>query len=135
MLLRSLLKLLQEQAVDYTPFFRALSRYDGDPAPLEGFFLLPSALHAWLETYDTRLQEETRGAEARHAAMLATNPKYVLKNYMLQEAIDRAEAGDPSGIETLLRLAREPYGEHPDCERYAGATPQQFRSIRLSCSS
>ena len=135
LLIRSLLELLQEQAVDYTPFFRALSRYDGDAAPLGGLFLLPSALHAWLKEYDARLQEETRSPEERRAQMLLTNPKYVLKNYMLQEAIDRAEGGDASGIGLLLKLARDPYGEHPECERYAAPTPMQFRSIQLSCSS
>jgi uncharacterized protein YdiU (UPF0061 family) len=134
-LIRSLLALLQEQAVDYTPFFRALSRYDGDASALEDLFLLPSALHGWLEAYDDRLREEARSTEERRAAMLRTNPKYVLKNYMLQEAIEKAENGDPSGIETLLQLARKPYSEHPPCERYAAPTPREYKNIQLSCSS
>jgi uncharacterized protein YdiU (UPF0061 family) len=134
-LVRSLLKLLQEQAVDYTPFFRTLSRYDGNASAMEDLFLLPSALHDWLKAYDARLRKETRSTGERREAMLRTNPKYVLKNYMLQEAIAQADSGDATGIERLLRLARDPYGEHPECERYAAPTPPDHKNIQLSCSS
>jgi len=135
LLIRGLLKVLQEQAIDYTPFFRALSRYDGDTAALDALCLLPSQLHGWLKEYDARLEREGSDVTIRHKAMQRTNPKYVLKNYMLQEAIEQAERGDASGIETLLKLARDPYGEHPGCERYAGPTPEAHRNLCLSCSS
>ena len=135
LLIRSLLKLLQEQRVDYTAFFRALSQYDGKSAELEHLFLLPSALHTWLETYDARLKREAYDPLQRHADMLRTNPKYILKNYMLQEAIAQAETGDVTGINTLLKLAKDPYGEHPEYEDFARSTPAEQRNIKLSCSS
>ena len=79
-------------------------------------------------------KEETSVSE-RHKQMLATNPKYVLKNYMLQYAIDKANRGDYSGVEELLRLARAPFDEHPEMESYAGASPKSVKNLKLSCSS
>ena len=67
--------------------------------------------------------------------MLATNPKYVLKNYMLQYAIDKANRGDYSGVEELLTLARAPFDEHPEMESFAGVSPKSVKNLKLSCSS
>jgi uncharacterized protein YdiU (UPF0061 family) len=67
--------------------------------------------------------------------MLETNPKYVLKNYMLQEAIDAAEEGDYSIIDDLFNIAQNPYAEHENFERWAEATPDEFKNKKLSCSS
>ena len=67
--------------------------------------------------------------------MLKTNPKYVLKNYMLQEAIDVAEKGDYALVEDLFKIAHDPYSEHEKLERWAGATPGEFKNNKLSCSS
>jgi len=92
-------------------------------------------LREWLEEYDERLKRETRSIQARQEAMLRTNPKYVLKNYMLQEAIEKAEAFDNSGVEALLQIARNPYDELPQFERYAKATPHEHKNLKLSCSS
>jgi len=67
--------------------------------------------------------------------MLSTNPKYVLKNYMLQEAITLAEKGDFSMIEQLLYIAEHPFDELPEFERFAKETPEEHKNICLSCSS
>jgi len=67
--------------------------------------------------------------------MLATNPKYVLKNYMLQYAIDKAQRGDHSGVEELLRLARSPFDEHPELESFAKPSLKSVKNLKLSCSS
>jgi uncharacterized protein YdiU (UPF0061 family) len=67
--------------------------------------------------------------------MLLTNPKYILKNYMLQEAIESAQKGDFSMVETLLHIAQNPYDEMPEYEKYAGETPEIYKNIGLSCSS
>ena len=67
--------------------------------------------------------------------MLQVNPKYVLKNYMLQEAITAAQNGDFSMVDQLFTLAQSPYEEHPEFERWAGATPDELKNKKLSCSS
>jgi len=134
-LMTKLFALLQEQRCDYTYFFRTLSHYDGDRAALHACVLIKKSLDAWLDLYDARLTQETRSTKERLKAMQQTNPKYVLKNYMLQEAIDKANAGDFSGVEDLMVLAKEPFSEHPEFAAYAKDTPIKHKNLKLSCSS
>jgi uncharacterized protein YdiU (UPF0061 family) len=134
-LFRSLLDVMENGRIDMTPFFRTLSRYDGNRIPLLSLTLSPEPLELWLDRYDARLSLNTSSPLQRHERMLRINPKYVLKNYILQEAIDSAEREDFSLLNDLLRIARAPYDEHEGYERYAAPTPPRFKNLKLSCSS
>lgn len=134
-LFRSLFSVMENGRIDMTPFFRTLSRYNGNKEPLCALTLAPNQLNEWLERYDERLRLNTSSADTRHATMLRTNPKYVLKNYILQEAIEAAEKNDFTLVNDLLTLAQSPYDEHPAFERYANSTPNQYKNLKLSCSS
>jgi len=134
-LITELVGTLQDAYVDHTIFFRTLSHYDGDRAPLYDIAMNPVVVDNWLKLYDVRLEQETRTQEQRKAFMLKTNPKYILKNYMLQEAIVLAEDGDHSMVESLLQIAKNPYDELPEFERFAQETPEEHKNIGLSCSS
>ena len=120
-LISELLKLLEVNQVDYTPFFWKLSCGVMD----EKYF------NEWYERYTQRVEL----IDERLTFMKKINPKYVLKNYMLQEAIDRAEQGDYALVNGLLNIAQNPYGEHKEYERYAQPTPKEFGNISCSCSS
>jgi uncharacterized protein YdiU (UPF0061 family) len=133
--LRWLFGIMQQEGIDYNSFFRKLSHYDGDKTVLLEFCELQEPLSEWLEHYDKRLAKEESTTEDRHKQMLATNPKYVLKNYMLQYAIDKADRGDYSGVEALLVLARAPFDEHPEWESFAEVSPKSVKNLKLSCSS
>ena len=135
LLIRSCLKVLQESAVDYTAFFRQLSCYQGDPSIFKKLQIKSSSLHSWLKVYENRLQKETTSPEQRETKMSATNPKYVLKNYMLQEAVEGLEKGDRSVFDILKVLLRSPYDEHKKHEHYAQSTAKNKRNLQLSCSS
>lgn len=134
-LITNLIGTLQDAYVDYTLFFRTLSRYNGERMPLFELAMNPIPLEHWLNLYDTRLQHEPTPQPKRQEAMLKINPKYVLKNYMLQQAIDKAKLGDFSMVQTLLHIASHPYDELPEFEHYAGETPEVYKNITLSCSS
>ncbi len=132
---KHLLGTLQTLSVDYTLFFRTLSRYNGDRTSLLKLGLYHQPMNDWLDVYDKRLKEESVPFIDRSMQMLKTNPKYVLKNYMLQEAIDKAQKGDFSVVDDLFQIAQDPYSEHPQFERWAGVTPEEFKNRKLSCSS
>ncbi len=134
-LLAHLFGMLQGLNIDYTLFFRTLSYYDIDRTALLKLGLYHTPMNDWLDSYDKRLKENSSSTEERQAKMLKSNPKYVLKNYMLQEAIDAANGGDFTLVDALFAIAQSPYDEHEQYERWAGATPDVFKNKKLSCSS
>jgi uncharacterized protein YdiU (UPF0061 family) len=67
--------------------------------------------------------------------MKTVNPKYIIKNYMLQDAIDNASKGDFTLVDALLEIAQNPFDEHKAFEHYAKPTPMAFANLKLSCSS
>jgi len=127
--------MLESLHVDYTLFMRTLSDYEyrGDRAELLATGMYHEPMNTWLDRYDKRIQYIDK--TERKKQMLENNPKYVLKNYMLQEAIDAAEQGDFSMVSSLFDIAQHPFDEHPEFERWAGATPAEFKNQKLSCSS
>lgn len=133
--IEQMLGMLHSLHVDYTLFFRTLSSYNGEREELLKLALLHTPMHEWLDEYDGYLKDNATSQEERHHRMKKINPKYVLKNYMLQEAIEEAEKGSFELVEALFTIAQNPYDEHHAFEHWAGATPDVFKNQKLSCSS
>ena len=93
----------------------------------------------WLTHYLERLKEDGMDRNERIETMNRANPKYVLRNYMAQLAIERAEQGDTSIVQELLDLLKSPYTEQPDKDIYYAPRPDWARTktgcSQLSCSS
>ena len=148
-LIRDLHAAMHAAEVDMTLWFRALKDFDHDARMLalfeHAFYdiakrdTLAPQFEDWLQRYATRLYDDPLPAADRREKMRLANPKYVLRNYLAQQVIDRAEAGDIAGISELLDVMRRPYDEQPDNERFAEKRPDWARDragcSMLSCSS
>ncbi|HET6430960.1 protein adenylyltransferase SelO [Dyella sp.] len=149
--LHAQLRSLMERAqVDMTLFYRALMDFDpAQPAPtaaMEEAFYEPALreqfdleLRDWLMHYAQRLASDESPVAQRRERMRLVNPRYVLRNYLAQEAIDLATSGDLSGVQALQEVMRHPYDDQPGRERFAAKRPawakQKAGCSMLSCSS
>ena len=141
--------LLHAAEVDMTLWYRALSKLDPSApslAPFDDAFYdagkraaHEDALRDWLQRYAACVATEARSMQDRRAAMDAVNPRYVLRNYLAQQVIDRAESGDAAGIAELLDVLRRPYDDQPGRDAFAARRPDWARDragcSMLSCSS
>ncbi|QOY54935.1 YdiU family protein [Candidatus Sulfurimonas marisnigri] len=134
-LFKWMLRALGASPIDYTKFFRLFSRYNGDKTDILELVELQKPMSEWLDAYDKRLEKENLSNENRHKQMLDVNPKYILKNHILQEAIEKAQMHDFSMIEELLTVALSPFEEHSELEYLSKSAPAQSKNLKLSCSS
>ena len=139
-LLRELFKVMQRNRADCTNFFRALGGFKQEATErndaLRDKFINPADFDDWAALYRERLSAEGSVDEERAGRMNGVNPKYVLRNYLAQEAITQAtEARDYTEIDRLLELLRDPFAEQPAMERYAAPPPQWGKELVVSCSS
>jgi len=157
-LLEELLRVLQVVETDMTIFFRKLAdvpaerqwleKPDADLiAPLLDAYYTPAELTterlrpiaSWLRRYLARTIDTGLSPAQRRQRMHSVNPKYVLRNYLAQLAIDEIEQGDTGKLRRLLEVLRQPYAEQPEHEELAQKRPDWARDrpgcSMLSCSS
>jgi len=137
---KQLLDLMAEDKVDYTILFRQLSQFSTiEPQynnPLREQFIQRDAFDEWAKQYAARLKHEPTSDAKRATAMNKVNPKYILRNYMAEAAIRKAEdEKDYSEIDRLLELLRKPFDEQSENEHYAALPPDWAQKISVSCSS
>jgi uncharacterized protein YdiU (UPF0061 family) len=135
--IEGILKLLAADKVDFTIFWRRLSHWVADPAAaadsVRDLFLDRAGFDAWVLSYSELLAQNPRSLAAD--LMLKTNPKYVLRNHLGEQAIQAARQKDFSVVADLLKVLEAPYDEHPDFEAWAGFPPDWAAQISISCSS
>ena len=134
-LIDGILALLAQNGVDYTIFWRRLSHAvaQGDFEPVRDLFADRTAFDEWLLSYSELLALDSKGPEAD--LMLNSNPKFVMRNHLGEQAIRAAKLGDFSEVTTLQRLLERPFDEHPGHDAYAAFPPDWASSIEISCSS
>ncbi len=138
-LIQDLLALMHLHHVDYTSFFRTLGLFQVGSAlpnePLRDFFLDRESFDQWACRYENRLREEGSRDDDRLVRMNRVNPKYVLRNYLAQTAIEKAQQKDYSEIDRLLTLLQNPYSDQPGMDAYAAPPPNWGKHLSVSCSS
>lgn len=152
LLIQNLEDNLQLTETDMTIFFRNLSAFSTEKAS-EGLKVVKDSFYAidevfgvveekwntWFDSYAKRLKEEEVNSDDRKKQMNGVNPKYVLRNYMSQLAIDAADKGDYKLIDDLFQLLKNPYDEQSENEKWFAKRPEWARNkvgcSMLSCSS
>lgn len=123
-LILDMLTHMQLNRIDYTKFLSDLSFGKIDER-------MPNE---WIERYVKRLEEEGAQEQERMAQMQKLNPRYVLKNYILNDVIEKVQEGEHQYVDLLLQIARNPYEHHEEYESYI-CNVKKESNIRCSCSS
>ena len=153
-LINDLLEMMSQVETDMTLFYRCLAEFPIEKKEsskdldlfLSSFYKeeeltgpFRTTLNDWLDRYRNRLKKTELPDHERKKEMNRINPKYVFRNYLAQQAIDKAEAGNFSMIGELLEVLRKPYDEQPDKHQFAEKRPEWARNrpgcSMLSCSS
>jgi uncharacterized protein YdiU (UPF0061 family) len=138
-LIDGLFTIMQAGHVDFTLLFRRLGDLKLDAmeqdGPLRDLFIDRAAFDEWAVRYRERLRAEASVDAERRAAMNRVNPKYILRNYLAQQAIERAQNGDYAGVRELLAVLEQPFDEQPGHEAYAALPPDWAAHLEVSCSS
>jgi uncharacterized protein YdiU (UPF0061 family) len=138
-LIERLLQAMHDSKVDFTNFFRQLSRVrqgqETQTITLRDHFLDRELIDQWFADYINRLKSENCSDEERQIAMNLVNPKFVLRNHLAQVAIEKAKQRDFSEIQTLLKILSNPYDEQVEFDAYALPPPPDLERIEVSCSS
>jgi len=155
-LCRGVESLLSEIETDMTIFYRLLASFPLKNAEMNSihlkehfapcFYQLDQVndeylekLTSWIQQYKDRFLAENGDDKSRALKMNKVNPKFVLRNYLSQQAIDKAEMGDFSEIHRLHAILKKPYNEQPEFEEYASKRPDWAKNkvgcSMLSCSS
>ncbi len=132
-LIEQLLGLLSSNRVDYTFFWRRFCDFRSQPEAVRELFADRAAFDDWAMRYRTRCA----GLDAvqQRQAMRAVNPRFILRNYLAEQAIAAAKQGDFMPLRRLLTVLRSPFEDHPDHQELAQLPPDWAASIEISCSS
>ncbi|MFN0184536.1 MAG: protein adenylyltransferase SelO family protein, partial [Aquabacterium sp.] len=136
-----LLKRMAADRVDFTIAWRRLCGWRSGPTDhpdrraMRDLFMNREAFDAWASRYDTRLAAEGSQDAERGPRMRRTNPNVVLRNHMADVAIQRAQAGDFTEVDRLMKILSRPYDEQPEHSADAGFPPDWAQKLEVSCSS
>ncbi|MCX4026423.1 protein adenylyltransferase SelO [Spartinivicinus marinus] len=137
-LVQQLFTLMQKNSVDYTLFFRQLCDFipNQQNSSIRDLFIDRDGFDNWAKQYSQRLAQQADSQTNRSQQMKSVNPKYILRNYLAQQAIDKAtKQQDFSEVNQLLNLLKKPFAEQPDREHYAKPPPEWGKKLTISCSS
>lgn len=136
-LMNATLNMLSSNALDYTSFMRDLATItcDNNVDIWRNQCKDLSSFDDWFLNYRQRIRIENKDQQQRLNDMLACNPRFVLRNYLAQNAIERANDHDYQGIEDLITVLAKPFDDHPLLADLALTPPQWGKELSISCSS
>jgi len=108
-LIQDFLDLLQNNRCDFTLAFRRLGELPVDEEIIKPLFDFPDAFGDWLNRWQARCEQESTRYSERHQQMMATNPAFIPRNHLLEEAIQLAYNGDFSLFHRLNKRLAKPF--------------------------
>jgi uncharacterized protein YdiU (UPF0061 family) len=131
-LIQGLLDIMESEKLDYTNTFRNLTQALTNKVTPE----LDSAVaKSWIVSFQERQTKEGLSVDKKVISMNQVNPKFILRNYMAQEAIEAAQNNDFSALETLIIILSKPFEEHEEFQNFANKSPAWAKDLEISCSS
>jgi len=136
-ILTGLLSLMTKEGSDYTRTFRLLSatQQDETRSPLRDEFIDRDAFDHWYHDYRQRLLRDEKSDAERQQLMKSVNPAIILRNYLAQQAIERAEQDDISVLTRLHQALARPFDDAPEFADLAKRPPDWGKKLEVSCSS
>jgi len=131
-LIQGLLDIMESEKLDYTNTFRNLKQALAKKNSPE---LNSEISKSWIVSFLERHAKETLSKDKRLQLMNQVNPKFILRNYMAQEAIEAAEVNDFSKLETLMIVMTQPFEELIEHQKFANKSPMWAKDLEISCSS
>lgn len=136
-LINSTLQLLSKNKLDYTRFFREIIHIQDESVRenIRNQCIDIRAFDDWLEQYSNITDIDYLNSPLRIEQMQQKNPKYILRNYLAQNAIEKAQSGDYSEVKKLHQILKNPFDEQPEFEEYSNLPPDWGKELEISCSS
>ena len=131
-LIQGLLDIMESEKLDYTNTFRNLTQALTNKTTPE---LDSDIAKSWIVSFQERHTKEDLSVDKKLTSMNQVNPKFILRNYMAQEAIDAAEDSDFSKLETLIVVLTKPFEELKEHQKFANKSPAWAQDLEISCSS
>ena len=131
-LIQGLLDIMESEKLDYTNTFRNISQAITNEETPE---LNTHIAKSWIKSYQARHKIEPSSIDEKVSLINENNPKFILRNYMAQEAIEAAENLNLSMLETLIQVITHPYDELEQFEYFASRSPDWAKDLEISCSS
>ncbi|MDA7563382.1 YdiU family protein [Gammaproteobacteria bacterium] len=131
-LIQGLLDIMESEKLDYTNTFRNLTQALTNKTTPE---LYSDIAKSWIVSFQERHTKEGLSVDKKLISMNQVNPKFILRNYMAQEAIDAAEDSNFSKLETLIVVLTKPFEELEEYQKFANKSPAWAQDLEISCSS
>jgi uncharacterized protein YdiU (UPF0061 family) len=132
-IISDILSLLAKEQVDYTHFFRQLST--NKPFALRDVFIDRDSFDEWHQAYEKRVELDLSCEDRRLELMQNSNPKFILRNYLAQMAIEQSQQGNHQMVNDLLAVLQNPFDEHTELDHLAALPPEWGKKLQISCSS
>jgi uncharacterized protein YdiU (UPF0061 family) len=133
------LKMMAKCRLDFTYFFRSLSQISDQVTHknIRDMALDIESFDQWFINYQAALKSDSQNINCltRTKKMNQFNPKYILRNYLAQEAIEATQSGDYSILKTLHKVLENPFDEQPEFDYLASLPPDWGKKLQISCSS